>query len=164
MLGKTKQNPLEPGFPLEELIAQEETYVFDQFTQGDAKRLGEIMFSICDEFQMAFGFEICLNGMIVFKYMPEGSGRMNDVWMEKKLNTVLLTGWSTMRLWALQESIGIKRNPTLVPESEYVVCGGGFPIRVKGAGVIGALICSGPGDQNDHEFLIEALKRFFGEK
>ena len=164
MLGKTKQSPTEPGFALEDLILQEEKYVFDHFTQSDAGRLGRIMFEVCDEFQMDFAFEIYLNGMIVFKYLPEGSGKLNDVWMDKKIATVMLTGWSTMRVWAMQESIGRKRTVSLLPEENYVMCGGGFPIRVRGAGVTGALVCSGPGDQNDHEFCIEALERYFREE
>ena len=164
MLGKTPQNPASPGFELQDLIAQEEQYVFDSFTQEDARKLGQIMFDICDEYKMSFAFEIFLNNMIVFKYMPEGSGKLNDTWMEKKINTVMLTGWSTMRLWAMQEMIGKKRDIDLLPSGEYAMCGGGFPIRIKGAGLVGALICSGPGDQNDHEFCIEALKRFFGDK
>ena len=160
MPGKREQNPAVPGFELKELIAQEEQLVFDRFGQNDALRLAEIMISISKECGMAFGIEICLNGMVVFKYMPEGTGRLNDVWMEKKIQTVLLTGWSTMRVWAMHEMIGQKRAGSMLPNEDYVMCGGGFPIRVKGAGVIGAIACSGPGDQNEHELCTEALERF----
>jgi uncharacterized protein (UPF0303 family) len=119
------------------------------------------MLDICRDYSFSFGCEVYLNGMTVFKSMPEGTGRLNDAWMKRKIETVLLTGWSTMRLWAFHEMVGVKRDTSLVPNQEYVNCGGGFPIRVKGAGVIGAIACSGPGDQMDHEFCIEAMERFF---
>jgi uncharacterized protein (UPF0303 family) len=161
MLGQREQNPAAPGFELPELIEQEERFVFDHFTQSDALRLGRIMLDICEEYDVSFGCEIYLNGMTVFKSMPEGTGRMNDAWMKRKIDTVLLTGWSTMRLWAFHEMIGSKRAASIVPVSEYVTCGGGFPVKVRGAGIIGAIACSGPGDQIDHEFCIEALERYF---
>ena len=163
MLGVTEQNPAAPGFELPLLISQEETFVFDSFTQEDALRLGEMMIEISKEHNLAFAVEIYLNGMTVFKKMPEGTGRLNDAWMEKKIKSVLLTGWSTMRIWAMHEMLGQKRNAGMLPNEDYVMCGGGFPIRVKGAGVIGVIACSGPGDQNDHELCVEALKRYFGK-
>jgi len=160
MLGKTEQNPAAPGFELLDLMAQEELYTFDSFTQSDALRLGKLMLAVSEEYGLTSGVEIVLNDMTVFKQMPEGTSRLNDAWMNKKVQTVLLTGWSTMRLWAMHEMIGQKRAGNMLPNEDYVMCGGGFPIRVKGAGVIGAIACSGPGDQNEHELIIEALKRF----
>ena len=163
MLAKMKPNPAEPGFEMAELISQEEAAVFDHFSQKDALALGEVMLEICREYQLTLAIKIVLNGMTVFKYMPEGTGRLNDVWMEKKVNTVLLTGWSTMRFWVMQETIGKKRDNDLRPEGEYAMCGGGFPIRVNGVGVVGAIACSGTFDQEEHLFCVEALKRFTGQ-
>ena len=163
MFGERELNPASPGFELPELIEQEEKFVFDHFTQDDALRLGQIMQDICRDYDVSFGCEIYLNGMTVFKSMPEGTGRLNDAWMKRKIETVLLTGWSTMRLWAFHEMIGSKRALSIVPVTDYVAGGGGFPIRVKGAGVIGAIAGSGPGDQIDHEFCIEALERYFNQ-
>lgn len=162
MFGEREQNPMAPGFELPELIEQEEKFIFDHFTNDDALKLGKIMQDICADYDVSFGCEVFLNGITIFKSMPEGTGRLNDGWMKRKIETVLLTGWSTMRLWAFNEMIGIKRNPSIVPVTDYVTCGGGFPINVKGAGVIGAIAASGPGDQIDHEFCIEALERFLG--
>ncbi|MBR2121385.1 MAG: heme-binding protein [Lachnospiraceae bacterium] len=164
MLGESPQSASEPLFELSELIAQEEKYQFDCFTQKNVRRMGEIMLSICDEYSMDFAIAIYLNGITVFKYLPEGTKRTHDIWLEKKINTVMTMGWSTMRTWAFFDQLGNKRKPEVIPSGEIVFCGGGFPINVKGAGVIGVLAASGPGDQNDHEFLIEALKRYFEEQ
>ena len=76
---------------------------------------------------------------------------------------MLTMNMSTMRLWALAEMLGKKRVASFLPAEDIVECGGGFPIKVDGAGIIGAIACSGPGDQNDHEFCVEVLKRYKDE-
>lgn len=160
MLGKMEQSPVDPLFTMEEVIAHEEELVLDSFTRKDAKTLADIMFQINEEYQMAFAFEIYLEGMVVYKYLPEGTGKINDLWMERKINTVMTFHYSTMHYWIFSESIGAKRNVSFYPTEPVAMCGGGFPIHVRNVGVIGALICSGPGDQNDHLFCLEALRRF----
>ena len=57
MLGKSEQNPNEPLFTFDEVLAQEEAYTLDHFTQKDVRRMAEIMFGVCDEYQMSFAFE-----------------------------------------------------------------------------------------------------------
>lgn len=161
MIGGMEQNPMDPLFTLEEVEAQEEKYRFDSFTQSDAKRLGDIMFQINEDYKMSFAFEIVINGLVVYKYLPEGTGKLNDIWMQKKVDTVMTMRYSTMHYWIATDAIGGKREPSFYPTKDIEMCGGGFPIYVKGAGVIGAIACSGPGDQNDHEFCVEALKRYF---
>ena len=46
-------------------------------------------------------------------------------------------------------------------EADYALCGGGFPIRVKGSSpVIGAVIASNLYHIADHEFVINCLKEY----
>lgn len=160
MLGKMKQSPTDPIFTMDEVIAQEEELVLDSFTRKDVKLLADIMHGINEDYHMSFAFEIYVNELVVYKYLPEGTGKINDLWMEKKINTVMTMNYSTMHYWLFIEAIGGKRKPEFYPADPVVTCGGGFPINVKGFGVIGAIACSGPGDQNDHLFCLEALRRF----
>ena len=57
---------------------------------------------------------------------------------------------------------------TIVPVGEgldpadYVLAGGGFPVAVKGAGVIGAICVSGLPERQDHEVIVAALCKHFG--
>jgi uncharacterized protein (UPF0303 family) len=41
--------------------------------------------------------------------------------------------------------------------ADYVIAGGGFPIRVKGAGIVGCLTISGLPGRNDHGVAVAAL-------
>ena len=163
MLGKSEQSATEPLFTLEEVIRQEKVCQLDHFTQKDVRKMAEITMSICDEYQMNFAVQIYLNGVTVYKYLPEGTGKLHEIWLQKKIETVLMMGgMSTMRIWAMGHEMGQVRKQDFYPSDNIVQCGGGFPIHVKGVGVIGVLAASGPGDQNDHEFCIEAFRRFKG--
>ena len=155
-----QQNAAESMKNLDELIAQEEKYVFDSFSPGDAIALAKLMMENEKEWGASVAFCIYLNGYTVFQYLPEGTGKLNETWFKKKIATVMTLGWSTMRFWAWQERMGMQRVPELVPAADVVPCGGGFPIRVKGCGVIGVIVVSGPGDQIEHDFIIDSLERF----
>lgn len=41
--------------------------------------------------------------------------------------------------------------------SDYVLAGGGFPVTVKGAGVIGVIAVSGLPEREDHGVVVDAL-------
>ena len=41
--------------------------------------------------------------------------------------------------------------------AEYVLAGGGFPVTVKGAGVIGVIAVSGLPEREDHNVVVDAL-------
>ena len=42
----------------------------------------------------------------------------------------------------------------------YAASGGGFPINVSGAGVIGAVLVSGQPHLVDHDFLVDCISKF----
>lgn len=155
-----KQDPSHSLNLLEEIIAQEEKYQFDSFSAGDAIALAKCMLENEKEWGRAVAFRIDLNGYTVFQYLPEGTGRLNARWMEKKVNIVMTLGWSTMRLWTWQEDEGMFRNPEIFPDAEITPCGGGFPITVKGCGVVGAIAVTALGDQSEHDFIIDSLNKF----
>jgi uncharacterized protein (UPF0303 family) len=140
---------------------QEELLQFPHFTRKDAWDLGNIFVSEILEKKYALAISIRLSsGFIIFQYAPEGTNPNNDYWMTRKANLVrdkeassLLT---TLR-WG-------KKGETLIDQgldsTKYVACGGGFPIRVQGAGVIGAAIVSGLPHLQDHDILVECIGRY----
>ena len=156
-----KQSPEEPLRELEDLVAQEEKFRFDSFSSADAIRLAKIMMENEAQIGRPVAMSIFLNGCTVFQYLPEGTGKLNELWMKKKIATVMAMRWSTMRFWAWQEkAAGLKRNPEIFPVGEIVPCGGGFPITVKGCGVVGVIAVSALGDQMEHDFIIDSLEQF----
>ena len=41
--------------------------------------------------------------------------------------------------------------------ADYVLAGGGFPVTVKGAGIIGVIAVSGLPERQDHGVIVDAL-------
>ena len=46
----------------------------------------------------------------------------------------------------------------------YYACGGAFPIKVDGVGIIGTIIVSGIAVITDHEIIIDCLEKYFNKK
>ena len=46
--------------------------------------------------------------------------------------------------------------------SEFVLAGGGFPIRVKGVGAVGVIAVSGLPQRQDHEIVVAVLAEHLG--
>ena len=161
MLGKSEQSATEPLFTLEEVIRQEKVCQLDHFTQKDVRKMAEITMSICDEYQMNFAVQIYLNGVTVYKYLPEGTGKLHEIWLQKKIETVLMMGgMSTMRIWAMGHEMGQVRKQDFYPSDNIVQCGGGFPIHVKGVGVIGTITVSGLPQEQDHAFVVGGIREY----
>ena len=63
-------------------------------------------------------------------------------------------------------AILIRQDETLqryfLSPSEYAIAGGGFPIAVKGTGVIGAITVSGLPDRQDHQIIVDTLCKMLG--
>ena len=50
----------------------------------------------------------------------------------------------------------------MVKARHYVLAGGGFPVTVKGAGVIGVIAVSGLPEREDHGIIVEVLATYLG--
>jgi uncharacterized protein (UPF0303 family) len=49
-----------------------------------------------------------------------------------------------------------------LPVADYAADGGGFPLHVEGAGVVGSVTVSGLPQREDHSLIIEALCAMLG--
>jgi uncharacterized protein (UPF0303 family) len=143
------------------LEQQEELLQFPHFTRKDAWDLGNIFVSELLDKNYALTFSIRLNsGFIIFQYAPEGTNPNNNYWMTRKANLVRDKDASSL-LTTLRWK---KKGESLVEQgldpTQYVACGGGFPIRVRGAGSIGAAVVSGLPHLQDHDILVECIGRY----
>ena len=132
------------------LSMQEEILQFPHFTNKDAWELGSYMVSEAAHNGLPVVISIRLNnGYTLFQYGFKGTNYCNEIWMKRKHNTVRTREMSSLRLY-----MELKMN------QEYVACGGGFPIRVAGAGVIGSIIVSGLDHMADHEFAVACISQY----
>lgn len=85
-----------------------------------------------------------------------GTSSDNAEWVRRKINTV-------KRFHRASYRMVLERGEVPFPPqsgadvADYVIAGGGFPLRVPGAGIIGSLTISGLPGWKDHAVAVDAL-------
>ena len=150
---------------IEILKKQEEILQFDKFNHDEAYKLGTFMIEYAKKHNVTIAVSIRLaNGFVVFQYGPEGTGLMNQRWMKRKFNTVWNWGQSSLCSAYMLEDLGEDLTFHTLDAKDFALCGGGFPIRVKGCtGVVGAVLSSNLYHVADHEFIIDCLKEYLNK-
>jgi uncharacterized protein (UPF0303 family) len=143
------------------LSMQEEELVFPRFDFDDAWKLGGILRELAVVRKHAIAIDIRRLGdppqPLFFTALP-GTTPDNARWILRKSNTVA-------RFHRCSYGVGLylKHSGTTLaekhalPDADYATHGGSFPIRVVGAGVIGAVTVSGLPQREDHNLVVEAL-------
>ena len=139
-------------------IKEEELLQFTSFSNDDAFRLGVAIKELAEKKNVAVAIEIIVNGVVIFHYNMPGSLERNSKWVWRKANLVRVAQMSSLHGMQEREAEGkdMVKNWGLDP-MEYAEIGGGFPITLKGTGVIGSVAVSGLPHWEDHALIVEAL-------
>jgi uncharacterized protein (UPF0303 family) len=87
-----------------------------------------------------------------------GSTADNANWARRKRNVVQNFLRSTYRMVLEQQRPDRTFKPGAgLDPADYVLAGGGFPVTVRGAGVVGVIAVSGLPERQDHAVVVEAL-------
>lgn len=136
---------------------QEQELVLAQFDEKAAFALGSSIHARAVAEGLGLVVDIRTWDRQIFFAATAGTSADNAEWVRRKINTVRRFQKSSYRL--VLERGGDATFPEIVnaPPSEFVIAGGGFPIGVKGAGIIGALTISGLPGRRDHGVAVDAL-------
>ena len=154
---------------LEETIARveedERRLQFRAFSDDDAFTLGVQMRALAVERTHAIAIDIARGEQRLFHTALPGTSAHNGVWIERKKRTVREWAASSyavgLRFPLLDAPYSLETAPWMDPRS-YSGSGGGFPLVVAGAGLIGTVAISGLRHDLDHDFIVDALERFLG--
>lgn len=91
-----------------------------------------------------------------------GTSADNAEWVRRKVNTVRRFQRASYRL-VLERGEAPFGEQSGASAADYVIAGGGFPIRVPGAGIVGALTISGLPGRDDHRVAVDALCDHLGK-
>ncbi|MCP8883572.1 heme-degrading domain-containing protein [Devosia sp. XJ19-1] len=91
-----------------------------------------------------------------------GTNLDNTEWVRRKINVVRRFQRSSYRM-VLERGEEPLPPQNGVDPADYVIAGGGFPIRVPGAGIIGTLTISGLPGRSDHGVAVDALCDHLGK-
>lgn len=140
---------------------QEEKFQFERFSRRDALNIGLKLIENAEKQAQPVAVEITVNGLVVFRYFMEGSRPESELWLARKRNAVDLMEMSSLRFFAELEDAGETFADRKLDPNEYAA-GGGFPIRLRGTGVIGSICVSGyPDHVDDHQLIINTLAEYF---
>lgn len=146
-----------------EVVAQEERLQFSTFSPDDAWMLGSRLRALGVERGLAITIDIALGEQRLFHCALPGTSAHNGAWIERKKATVrefgtssYLVGLRTTRGGSVFETV-----PWIDP-LRYAGHGGGFPITIRGTGVVGTITVSGQPQEVDHALIVEALTAHLG--
>ncbi|RYE10861.1 MAG: heme-degrading domain-containing protein [Hyphomicrobiales bacterium] len=140
------------------IIEQEKALVLPEFSEEIAFKLGAAIRANALAAGLGIAAEIRTGERRLFYTAMAGTTANNANWLRRKANLVHRVSKSSYRV--VQE-----RN---YPEDffparlgldnvDFVLAGGGFPIWVKQAGMIGSICVSGLHERDDHRLVVEAL-------
>lgn len=134
----------------EEIIALEQELAFDELDNAKLMKAG---MHVINSTPKPVRVRIVFNGDIVFQHIMDG--KSGDMWLNRKQNTLEHFGHSGYYLFLKNEEtheFDQYRN-----DERYAICGGSFPLYVKGE-LVGGFYVSGLAHDEDHELIIKALK------
>ena len=145
----------------EELALQEKELEFEKFSREDALKIGLKLNDNAKKYSDPVAIEITVNGLTVFRYFAEGSIADSELWLARKRNAVNLMSMSSLRFMYWLEDLGSTLEDRKLNPNDYAAGGGGFPIRLKGTGVIGSICVSGlPNHLDDHQLILDTVSEY----
>ena len=92
----------------------------------------------------------------MFFAATSGTSADNAEWVRRKINTVRRFQRPSYRMVLERGEAPFSPQAGADP-ADFVIAGGGFPIRVKGAGIVGCLTISGLPGREDHGVAVATL-------
>ncbi|RWQ16561.1 heme-degrading domain-containing protein [Mesorhizobium sp.] len=143
---------------IETIKRQEATLVFSEFDEAIAFEIGTAIRDRALAGNLPIIVDIRTFDRPLFYAALPGSNASNPDWARRKINVVKRFLRSTYRMVLEQQrpdrTFKIGEGLDI---ADYVLAGGGFPVTVKGAGVIGVIAVSGLPEREDHGVVVDAL-------
>jgi uncharacterized protein (UPF0303 family) len=143
---------------LARISLQEQELQFTAFDEETAWRIGSWVHQMAVARKLSLVVDVRRFGQPLFYSALPGTTPDNVEWIRRKGNVTARFHRSS---YALRLEMEEKKSTLFdrygLPIADYAAHGGCFPIRVKGAGVIGSMTVSGLPDRSDHQLAVEAL-------
>ncbi|PVZ56029.1 heme-degrading domain-containing protein [Arthrobacter sp. H-02-3] len=143
-----------------ELRRHEEELVFPGFDHHDAWLLGSLIANRAIVGGHSVAIDIRRHNLVLFRCVLPGATADQEEWIRRKAATTLRFERSTA---LLAEEFAVKDFDPMqggwLAAEDYTLAGGSFPIRVKGVGVVAAVTASGLSSDDDHQLVVEAIRR-----
>lgn len=135
---------------------QEQDLVLTEFNETVAFELGRAIRDRASSEGLSLVVDIRSWDRQMFFAATPGTSADNAEWVRRKVNTVRRFQRPTYRM-VLERGEAPFSPQSGADPADFVIAGGGFPIRVKGAGIVGCLTISGLPGRDDHGVAVAAL-------
>lgn len=159
----------EKGFEMEEtkdiaalmnsILAQEKAYEFDRIDEELAMQMGIYVIRRAKQIGKPVAVRVTLNRRHLFSMSMPGTKPECHDWMQRKENLVYKTNSSSYywECWCEQGLHPFEWRG--MNYQEYAPAGGSFPLRIKGADVVGTLTITGMASYEDHGLAFETVQK-----
>ncbi len=144
------------------IIEQEKRLVFPSFGEEDAFLIGSALKARADKADAPIVIDVSLFDRRLFYFARPGSTSDNEDWVRRKINLVRRLHKSSYRAGREFAVAGITLADRNLATADYAAAGGGFPIRLAHAGVIGTVTISGLPQREDHKWVAAAIADHLG--
>jgi uncharacterized protein (UPF0303 family) len=138
---------------------QEQSLILAAFNEDVAFALGSAIRARALAESMGIVIDIRTWDRQMFFTATAGTSADNAEWVRRKINTVRRFQRASYRMVLERGEAPFSPQAGADP-ADYVIAGGGFPIQVKGAGIIGCLTISGLPGRSDHGVAVSALATY----
>ena len=145
------------------IASQEAALVFPAFDEAAAFAVGSALRARGLKDKAPIVIDIRTFDRPLFYAALPGSTADNANWARRKRNVVQMFLKSTYRMVLEQQRPDRTFKPgSGIDSADYVLAGGGFPVTVKGAGVVGVIAVSGLPEREDHGIIVAVLCEHLG--
>lgn len=143
---------------IEDLLVEEDRVRLDRFDYEFAWLLGCEIRRMAAEEKLPIAIEIAHHGVPVFTALLPGASPDNGVWVRRKRAVVERFHHSSLYMRLLCERSGVDFHARYrLPPGDFAASGGGVPLRLHNACLVGVAAVSGLPDVEDHSLIIKAL-------
>jgi uncharacterized protein (UPF0303 family) len=146
------------------IVAEQELLLqFESFSADTAWAVGSDLRANAIARQAGMTFEIQIAGRVLFACSTLNASASQADWIRRKRNTVMRFGKSSYAVGLQLKLEGkdfAERNE--ISLADYAAHGGGFPIVLKGTGLVGTVVSSGLDQRTDHAMVVQALSAVLG--
>ena len=104
---------------------------------------------------------VCLEDVKIFQTFLDGTSDVNEIWVQRKINTVNAISHSTLYLRAVLDKGAYAELALNNHIGELAACGGGVPVLKEGK-IYAIIIVSGLPHEEDHAVIMNSFKDFEG--
>lgn len=147
------------SYSVESVLNDEASIASFDWNRDSLIAFGESLVAIGRAKSLPLAVAICYQDVKIFQTFLDGTSNVNELWVQRKINTVNAIAHSTLYLRAVLDKGAYAELGLNNHIGELAACGGGVPV-LKNGKIEAVLIVSGLPHEDDHSLIIDTFNTF----